>query len=274
MLYSLSANSPKLFDTPLIVAGILAIITCLISIFAIIMLCVLISKKDKWEKDQAKEGSEKDGTKHRSVFPIFMLALSPMFSIGASVILLIELALLVWEICWIVNAMKKLKKTDVIEEKALEPEPEPEPTPEPEPESEPEPEPKVVFTEHVATAEEEALVAELVREDISVEEAQAAITDEVAMHFVDVEERITDEEKRYRKKNIINIDILSDNFNNGDTVTLGVLIEKKLLPKGTDHVKVLARGHLNKQLTVEAQSYSADAIKMIILTGGKVIKIK
>ena len=61
---------------------------------------------------------------------------------------------------------------------------------------------------------------------------------------------------------------------NGDTVTTEVLVEKALLPKGTNYVKVLARGHLNKRLTVEANEYSSDAIKMIILTGGKVIKIK
>jgi ribosomal protein L18E len=149
------------------------------------------------------------------------------------------------------------------------------PKPEPKPEPEPEPEHEVVFIEHEATKEEEALVAELVREDISIEEAHEALTDEVAKHFVDIEKiSLGGEEKKYDKKNIINIDTLSDNYRNGDTVTIVSLIEKKLLPKGTDYVKVLARGHLNKHLTVEANEYSADAIKMIILTGGKVIRIK
>ncbi|MBQ3507519.1 MAG: uL15 family ribosomal protein, partial [Clostridia bacterium] len=69
-----------------------------------------------------------------------------------------------------------------------------------------------------------------------------------------------------------NIDTLSMHFDTGDTVTLEALKEKGLLPAKTDYIKVLAHGSLNKHLTVEAQDYSADAIKMIILTGGKVIK--
>ncbi|MDE6408343.1 MAG: uL15 family ribosomal protein [Anaeroplasmataceae bacterium] len=41
-----------------------------------------------------------------------------------------------------------------------------------------------------------------------------------------------------------------------------------------DYIKVLARGVLDKPLIIEAQDYSIDAIKMIVLTGGEVRKVK
>lgn len=118
--------------------------------------------------------------------------------------------------------------------------------------------------------QEQELVASLVREEISTEEAHEALTDEIAVHFVEIED--SHQEKKYTNKAIINIDTLSMHFDTGDTVTLEALKEKGLLPAKTDYIKVLAHGSLNKHLTVEAQDYSADAIKMIILTGGKVIK--
>lgn len=39
-------------------------------------------------------------------------------------------------------------------------------------------------------------------------------------------------------------------------------------------VKVLARGSLDKALTVEAADFSLPAVKMIVITGGKVVKLK
>ena len=74
------------------------------------------------------------------------------------------------------------------------------------------------------------------------------------------------------KKGIVNIDTLSKNFEADDTVTLDALIEKGLVPKKVGSLKVLARGVLDKPLTVEAQDFSLDAVKMIVLTGGKAVK--
>ncbi len=73
------------------------------------------------------------------------------------------------------------------------------------------------------------------------------------------------------KKEIINIDTLSNNFNNGDVITIDSLKNKKLISKNAKSVKCLARGILDKQLTLDLQDYSTDAIKMIIITGGKVL---
>ncbi len=79
---------------------------------------------------------------------------------------------------------------------------------------------------------------------------------------------------RARPKGIINIDTLSKNFLANDTVTIASLKEKRLIAKSVNHVKVLARGVLDKPLTVKMPDFSIDAIKMIILTGGKAVKIK
>ena len=52
------------------------------------------------------------------------------------------------------------------------------------------------------------------------------------------------------------------------------LKEKKLIPAKTMRIKILADGHLKKPLTIKANYYSIQAIKMIELTGGKVIVLK
>ena len=57
-------------------------------------------------------------------------------------------------------------------------------------------------------------------------------------------------------------------------ITLAVLKEKGLVSKKVGKMKVLADGILNKPLTVKSESYSIQAIKMIELTGGKVIILK
>ena len=53
---------------------------------------------------------------------------------------------------------------------------------------------------------------------------------------------ILEEQKKYAKKSIVNIDTLSQSFENGDTVTLDALKEKGIIPQNADYVKVLARG--------------------------------
>ncbi len=102
---------------------------------------------------------------------------------------------------------------------------------------------------------------------ITVEQAHEEISDEVAMTFA---EKLNGEKVGGRKF-AINIDTLGANFENGDHVDMQVLKEKGLVPKNAQAIKVLARGMLDKQLTVVADAYSADAIKMILLVGGKVI---
>ena len=66
----------------------------------------------------------------------------------------------------------------------------------------------------------------------------------------------------------INLDTICENFEDGDTVTLEALKEKKLISKNAGSVKVLARGVMTKKLTVYADKFSLQAVKMIALAGG------
>ena len=124
-------------------------------------------------------------------------------------------------------------------------------------------------------------IGTLIREQISLKEARNALTDEQAAELMEHETRgVLDEEEvrtvsvsKGEKKGIINIDTLSANFNPDDTVTPEILKEMKLIPKNVGSLKILARGVLDKPLNVEAQDFSLDAVKMIVLTGGKAIKI-
>ncbi len=112
---------------------------------------------------------------------------------------------------------------------------------------------------------------EVVHKPITVEEANKKMSDEKAQAQIKVEEK----SKVYEgKKDIINIDIISENFKDGDKVTIEALWDKGLINKNVGFVKVLARGILDKKLTVELQDYSIEAVKMILLEGGEVKKIK
>ncbi len=72
------------------------------------------------------------------------------------------------------------------------------------------------------------------------------------------------------KKDIINIDTISKYFNNKEVVSIESLKEKNLIKNNISSVKCLARGTLNKRLIFELNTYSKDAIKMILITGGKI----
>lgn len=108
-------------------------------------------------------------------------------------------------------------------------------------------------------------------ESITVSKADEVMSDQKAEALVEEE---TETKVSSGKKEIINIDTLSMNYSNGDVVTIDSLIEKKLISSKAGQVKVLARGELNKKLTVVANDFSIQAIKMIALTGGRVKKIK
>ncbi len=111
----------------------------------------------------------------------------------------------------------------------------------------------------------------LKREQVTVQEAHDVVSDEVAEALIEKEEET---EKIYgNKKGIINLDVISKNFNAGDTVTVNILKEKKLIDKNICFIKVLARGVLDKPLTIKAQDFSIDAAKMIELTGGHVVML-
>ena len=97
------------------------------------------------------------------------------------------------------------------------------------------------------------------------------MSDEKAEEAIEVD---NEHSRREGAKAVVNIDTLSENFNDGDEVTLEKLIEKKLVPSKTGYVKVLARGVLDKKLTVDLNDYSLQAVKMIVLVGGHAKRIK
>ena len=115
---------------------------------------------------------------------------------------------------------------------------------------------------------EEEELPEIV-EHINPEEADEMISDALAMKTARYEEGAG-----HGKQGIINISVLDEAFEAGDVITLGVLKEKGLMSKKVGRMKVLADGVLDKPLTVKAESYSIQAIKMIELTGGTVIILK
>ncbi|MCH5148356.1 MAG: uL15 family ribosomal protein [Clostridiales bacterium] len=107
------------------------------------------------------------------------------------------------------------------------------------------------------------------RAEVKVQEVKELMADDVAEALVIHSARKADT----TKKGIVNIDVLSECFKDGEKVTLEE-IKKRVagFDKKITYVKVLARGTLNKKLIVEADMFSVDAEKMILLTGGQVIK--
>ena len=108
-----------------------------------------------------------------------------------------------------------------------------------------------------------------VRQSVTAAEVDSIMKDEVAEILIEKAEEASDR----TKVGIVNIDTLSQAFADGETVTLE---EVKKRVKGFNgkvtYLKVLARGALDKKLTVKADAFSLQAVKMILLTGGKVIK--
>ena len=105
---------------------------------------------------------------------------------------------------------------------------------------------------------------------ISVAKADEVMSDEKAEAAIEVD---VVSKKREGKKEVVNIDTLSQYYKDGDVVTLDSLIEKKLVSPKAGYVKVLARGVLDKKLTVDLHDYSLQAVKMIVLMGGHAKKI-
>ena len=122
-----------------------------------------------------------------------------------------------------------------------------EPAPEVEPEALPEPEVVPVFTD-----------AETADELMSDEEAALSV------ELIDE----TPGKTRSGKVHAINLDTICDHFNDGDVVTLDALKKMRLAPQNAGRLKVLARGTMNKKLTIESDSFSLQAVKMITLAGG------
>ena len=112
-------------------------------------------------------------------------------------------------------------------------------------------------------------LADFLRDDVSVAEADALFSDDIAKMAIKHVHR----ERTSNKKTYINLDTICENFEDGATVNLAALKEKKLVGADIGRIKILARGHMSKQMTIEADDFSVQAIKMIVLTGGEAVEI-
>ena len=68
---------------------------------------------------------------------------------------------------------------------------------------------------------------------------------------------------------IVNLASLEKAFDAGATVTIEALVEKGLVKKVLDGVKVLGNGELTKAITVQANAFSETAKQKIEAAGGK-----
>ena len=66
----------------------------------------------------------------------------------------------------------------------------------------------------------------------------------------------------------INVSVLEDRYNAGDEVTLENLLEKRIIRKVKDGVKILGNGELTKKLTVKVNAFSESAKEKIEAVGG------
>ena len=67
---------------------------------------------------------------------------------------------------------------------------------------------------------------------------------------------------------IVNVSDLNK-FDDGDVITVEALLEKRIIRKALDGVKILGRGELTKKVTVQAAIFSASAKEKIESVGGK-----
>ncbi len=165
---------------------------------------------------------------------------------------------------WILLAVLVMMLIIWIFSKNAEEQTDPEPTPEaaPTPVAEPIEEPEAeVVPEPVAEPEPV--------ESIDVETADKLMSDEKAATVIE-----TVSGAGVGAKSIINISDINSAFSDGDVVDIEALKAKKLIPAKTQRIKVLADGTLDKALTVYAEQFSVQAIKMITLTGGRAIQKK
>ncbi|MBR2444125.1 MAG: uL15 family ribosomal protein [Clostridia bacterium] len=118
---------------------------------------------------------------------------------------------------------------------------------------------------------EEPVVEEPVVASVAAEEAHALV-EEKKIEVV-VEEDVDYITKNDTKKAIVNIDTLANAFEAGAVVDIEALKAKKLVDKKAKSIKVLARGVLDKPLTIKAGEFSDTALEMIALTGGKAVHV-
>ncbi len=119
---------------------------------------------------------------------------------------------------------------------------------------------------------EEAPVEEAPVEDdgtihVDASTADTLVSDEEAEAHIEIIH--TGASARSGKMGEINLDIICENFEDGDVVDVEALRAKRLVSQKVVRVKILARGIMTKRLTIIASKFSLQAVKMIKLAGGR-----
>ena len=98
------------------------------------------------------------------------------------------------------------------------------------------------------------------------------MSDVEAAHFIHEKETFVSDRTN---RGIVNVRQLSRYFVDDEVVTLeGMKVRIPGFDKKLTYVKVLADGILDKPLKVYADDFSIEAAKMILLTGGRVVKAR
>lgn len=113
-------------------------------------------------------------------------------------------------------------------------------------------------------------VQKLQRSEVSASEADNILKDEQISGLVEEEYSVP---QASGKCVTLKVDALDAAFGKGEVINLQTLKNKKLVGKNAIGFKVLAHGKITKPLIIEADDFSAGAVKMILLTGGKAIKV-
>jgi len=69
---------------------------------------------------------------------------------------------------------------------------------------------------------------------------------------------------------VVNVGDLQEVYKSGETVNPTTLLEKKLIKKNAESVKILGNGELKKKLTVEEVKISSSALEKITKAGGTI----
>ena len=109
---------------------------------------------------------------------------------------------------------------------------------------------------------------------LAVDESHAnnLISDSVAKSLITDEDTVI--KTNGRRRYILNLDTISENFSSGDSVSINDFKKKGLLPPDAKYVKILARGVIDKPINIRANAFSLSAVKMIALTGGSAKRVR
>jgi large subunit ribosomal protein L15 len=73
-----------------------------------------------------------------------------------------------------------------------------------------------------------------------------------------------------KKYNIINLETIEKKYSEGETVSVESLLEKKIIKKALDGVKILSNGEITKKLKFNVDKISEKAKEKIISAGGEI----